>query len=138
MLRRDLHTFPSKIKIFHLVTSWTDNKIFCPINCSFHCYFSKEVLKFYMYRNRKAKCVPLLLTSQEDTCMRSVCKMHIKCSVVCNMFLNLVLMSINSSIESYYDSLNAILYYWSYLLVPLYPVHKIPLVLPEIKYIVVH
>lgn len=44
-IRNDLHTFSDKIKIFPLVTLWTDNKIFCPINCSFHCYLSKEVVK---------------------------------------------------------------------------------------------
>ena len=86
MLGNDLHIpFSGKIKIFPLVTLWTDNEIFCPINCSFHCYFSKEVVKLYMCKNRKAKCMPLFFLPALDTLSWEMCKMHINCCAVCNM-----------------------------------------------------
>lgn len=85
MLRNNLHTFSSKVKIFPSVTLWTDSKLFCTINCSFHCYFSKEVVKLYMCKNRKAKCMPLFFLPALETLVWEVCKMYFNCYAVCYM-----------------------------------------------------
>lgn len=82
MLRNDVHTFSSKIKIFPLVALWTDNMLFCPMNCSFHCYFSKEVVKLCVCKNRKAKCMPLFFLAALEPLVWEV---HINCCTVCNM-----------------------------------------------------
>lgn len=70
MLRNDLHTFSSKIKIFPLVTLWIDI-------LSHKLQFSLLLLKrgsktLYVQEQEGKAYASAIPTSPEDTCMRSV------------------------------------------------------------------
>lgn len=69
ILRNVLHTFSSKIKIFTLVTLWTDNKV------SHKWQFSLLLLKRHgktLYVQQQEGKVYVLPASPEGTCMRSM------------------------------------------------------------------
>lgn len=72
-LRNDQHTFSSKIKIFLSVTLWTDNKIFCSLNCSLLLLLlSRDGKTFCVQKPEGIAYASVLPTSPRDVCIRSV------------------------------------------------------------------